>query len=146
MTHVRRHLKKTLVSGVILVGFLTVIAAPAAAQMRGGWEPTLGHLARSFAHLIGVVGGLAIVYFADNVRRKTAGSTLGHVSLLVEAGTALFVLVFLDMEIGHALGVGLWTASSSMGVTRLWWMAALAAMIGLYTLSYRTLVTEVGGG
>lgn len=147
MTHVRRQLTKTLTNGALLVGLLAVIATPAAAQgMRGGWEPTVGHLARSLAHLIGIVGGLAIVYLADDIRRKTKGSTVGNSSLLVEAGTVLFVLVFLDMEVGHLFGVGLWTGSSSMGVTRLWWMAALAAMVGLYTLSYRTIVTDFGGG
>ena len=131
----------------LAVAFLAAIATPAAAQMmRGGWEPSFGHLARSAAHWIGILGGLAIVYFADDVRRKTKGSTVASSSLLVEVGTAMFVLVFLDMEVGHLVGAGLWTGSSSMGVTRLWWMAALAAMIALYTLSYRTLVTEIGGG
>lgn len=131
----------------LAVGFLAAIATPAAAQMmRGGWEPSLGHLARSAAHLIGIVGGLVIVYYADVVRRRTRGSTVARSSLLVEVGTALFVLVFLDMEVGHVAGVGLWSASASTGVTRLWWMAGLAATIALYTLSYRSLVTDVGGG
>lgn len=145
MTNATRRITRTLVQAILVVGLLAAIAVPAAAQMRGGWEPSVGHLARSGAHLIGIVGGLVIAYLADDVRRKTSGSTLGRASLLVEAGTVLFVLVFLDMEVGHLLGAGLWTGASSMGVTRLWWMAALAAMIGLYTLSYRTLVTEIGG-
>ena len=135
------------VGGILVAALLAAIATPVAAQgMRGGWEPSVGHFARSIAHWIGIVGGLAIVYLADDVRRKTKGSTVASSSLLVEAGTAVFVLVFLDMEVGHLLGTGLWTGTSSMGITRLWWMAALAAMIALYTLSYRTLVTQVGGG
>lgn len=146
MTNVTGRIAKTLAQTLLVAGLLAAIAVPAAAQMRGGWEPSVGHLARSGAHLIGIVGGLVIVYLADDVRRKTEGSTVGSASLLVEAGTVLFVLVFLDMEAGHLLGTGLWTGTNSMGVTRLWWMAALAAMIGLYTLSYRTLVTDVGGG
>ena len=141
-----KRLGRTALWGALLVGFLAAIAAPAAAQMRGGWEPTMGHLARTLAHGIGIVGGLAIVYLADDIRRKTSGSTVGACALLTEVGTALFVLVFLDMEVGHLLGSGLWTGSSSMGVTRLWWMAALAAMVALYTLSYRSLVKDVGGG
>lgn len=136
-----------IVWGGLIAGLLVAIATPAAAQgMRGGWEPTAGHLARSIAHAIGIGGGMAIIYYADVVRRKTAGSTVGHSSLLVEAGTILFVLVFIDMEVGHLFGIGLWSTTASMGVTRLWWMAALAGMIALYTLSYRTLVTEIGGG
>lgn len=143
---ITKRFASAVVVGALAVGFLAAIAVPAAAQgMRGGWEPTAGHLARTLAHGVGIVGGLVIVYLADDVRRKTRGSTLGRASLLVEVGTALFVLVFLDMEVGHLVGAGLWTGTSSMGVTRLWWMAALAAMIGLYTLSYRTLVTEIGG-
>ena len=145
MTNVTRRSATTLARTLLVAGLLAAIAAPAAAQMRGGWEPSLGHLARSGAHLVGIVGGVLIVYLADDVRRKTGESTVGRASLLVEAGTVLFVLVFLDMEVGHLLGSGLWTGASSMGVTRLWWMAALAAMIGLYTLSYRSLVTDVGG-
>lgn len=146
MTNRKRRITTALVRTLLVAGLLTTIAVPAAAQMRGGWEPNAGHLARTAAHGIGILGGLAIAYYADDVRRKTAGSTLGQVSLLVEVGTALFVLVFLDMEVGHLLGTGLWTGANSMGVTRLWWMAALAAMIGLYALSYRSLVTDVGGG
>ena len=145
-TNVTRRAAKTLARTLLVGCFLAAIAVPAAAQMRGGWEPTVGHLARTLAHGIGIVGGLAIVYFADDIRRKTAGSTVGACALLTEVGTALFVLVFLDMEVGHLLGAGLWTGSSSMGVTRLWWMAALAAMVALYTLSYRSLVRDVGGG
>lgn len=142
-----RRVASTVAGTLVAVAFLAAIAAPAAAQgMRGGWEPTAGHLARTLAHGIGVVGGVAIVYFADDIRKKTAGSTVGACALLTEVGTALFVLVFLDMEVGHLLGAGLWTGGSSVGVTRLWWMAALAAMVALYTLSYRTLVRDVGGG
>lgn len=142
-----KRLASAVIGGAVAVGVLTAIATPAAAQgMRGGWEPTVGHLTRTLAHVIGVVGGLAMVYFADDIRRKTAGSTVGACALLTEVGTALFVLVFLDMEVGHLLGTGLWSGSRSVGVTRLWWMTALAAMVALYTLSYRTLVRDVGGG
>lgn len=144
--HETKRMAGTALRGALLAGLLVAIAAPAAAQMRGGWEPTTGHLARTLAHGIGIVGGLVIVYFADDVRRKTAGSTVGACALLTEVGTALFVLVFLDMEVGHLLGSGLWTGAGSMGVTRLWWMTALAAMVTLYTLSYRRLVNDVGGG
>lgn len=131
---------------VVVGAFVVAITVPAAAQMRGGWVPSAGHLARTGTHAIGIVGGLAIVYYADDIRRRTAGSTVGAVALLTEVGTLLFVLVFVDMEVGHVFGVGLWSGGASMDVTRLWWMGGLAAMVALYTLAYRTLVTDVGGG
>lgn len=131
---------------IVVVAFVGAVAVPAAAQMRGGWVPSAGHLARTGAHAIGILGGLVIVYYVDDIRRKTAGSTVGAAALLTEVGTLLFVLVFVDMEVSHVFGAGLWSGSASMDVTRLWWMGGLAAMVALYTLSYRTLVRDVGGG
>lgn len=131
---------------IVVGAFVFAITVPAAAQMRGGWVPNAGHFARTGAHAIGIVGGLAIVYYVDDIRRKTAGSTVGAAALLTEVGTLLFVFVFVDMEVGHVFAVGLWSGGASMDVTRLWWMGGLAAMVALYTLAYRTLVTDVGGG
>lgn len=135
------------VRAIVVTAFLGVVAVPAAAHgLRGGWVPNLGHLARTAAHAVGIGGGVVIAYYVDDIRRKTAGSTVGTAALLTEVGTLLFVLVFIDMEVGHLLGVGLWSGAVGAGVTRLWWMAGLAMMVTLYMLSYRSLVKDVGGG
>lgn len=139
-------LASTVVRTTVVAAALAAIAIPAAAQMRGEWVPDAGHLARTAAHAVGIVGGTVIVYYADDIRRRTAGSTVGAAALLTELGTLLFVLVFADMEVGHVFGGGLWSGAMSTGVTRLWWMAGLAAMVTLYMLSYRTLVKDIGGG
>jgi len=132
---------------VVAVAFLGVIALPASAHgLRGEWVLNAGHLARTAAHAVGIAGGLGIAYYVDVIRRRTAGSTVGAAALLTEVGTLLFVLVFVDMEVGHVFGVGLWSGVASTGVTRLWWMAGLAGMVTLYMLSYRTLVKDIGGG
>lgn len=140
-------LPRLAVHGIVAVGLLCAITGPAAAAgMRAGWTPTVGNVARSIAHLVGIAGGVVIAYYADVIRRKTAGSTVGVAALLTEVGTLLFVLVFTDMEVGHVLGTGLWSGVAPSGVTRLWWMAGLAAMVSLYTLAYRSLLRDIGGG
>lgn len=132
---------------IALVAALVLVAESAAGQgMRGAWAPDIGHMSRSVAHWIGILGGLAIIYFSLSVRRNMGGSPVANCGLLVGVGTALFVLVFLDMEAGHLLGRGLWSATVSNEIAQLWWMTALAAMITLYTVSYRELVVGVGSG
>lgn len=139
---------------LMVVGMMMLAARPAAAQgmsmgmdmaMRGEWAPVVGHLSRSLAHGIGIFGGVAIIAFSFAVRYGMRGSPLATCSLLVGVGTALFVLVFLDMEVGHISGSGLWSLNIPIAIAQLWWMSALAAMIALYALSYRELVTTIGG-
>lgn len=126
---------------------LALAVDPVAAQsgMNAPWEATPGHIARTAAHLVGILGGLGIIYYADSVRRRTRGSTLGRSMLKVEVGTVLFVTVFLGMESAHLLGVKLWYFADTMAVTQLWYMITLAVVMLLYTLSYRTIVREMGG-
>lgn len=133
--------------GIVVGGVATVLATPAAAQGMGGggWEPTLGHVLRTLAHLVGILGGLTLVYFVDQIRRETRGSTVATSTKYVLVGTVLFVLVFVGMEAQHLLGVDLWYFARGQDLTQTWWMIALAAMMLLYTLGFRTLVKEVGG-
>lgn len=132
---------------VTTAALLVMAVEPVSAQtgMNAPWEPTPGHLARTGAHLVGILGGLAIIYYADRVRRRTRGSTLGRSMLMVEVATVLFVTVFLGMEGAHFFGVQLWYFADTMAVTQLWYMLTLAVVMLLYTLSYRTLVVEMGG-
>lgn len=133
--------------GIGAVVLATVVVAPIATRgtVNSGWELTPGHVARTLAHLVGIVGGLGIVYYAETVRGRTKGSTLGTSMLYVEVGTALFVAVFLGMEAQHLLGVGLWYFADTMAVTQLWYMVALTVVMLLYTAAYRALVVEMGG-
>lgn len=131
--------------GVVGISVLTVMTAPAAAQgMGGGWEPTLGHLVRTLVHLIGIVGGFVIIYFANQVRQETSGSTMATISNYVIVGTALFILVFLGMEANHLLGVDLWYFAEGLALTQTWYMIALAGMMLLYMLGFKQLVESVG--
>lgn len=139
----RDELRRTLTSGLLLGGIATVLTTPAAAQGMGGWEATPGHLARTLAHLIGIAGGVAILYYVERIRRETRGSTLATSSKYVLVGTALFILVFVGMEANHLLGIDLWYFARGMDLTQTWWMITLAAMMLLYTLGFRTLVKEV---
>lgn len=119
-------------------------ASEAVAIISSGWEPTAGHLARTAAHLTGIIGGLVIIYLANRIRLSTIGSSLARISKLVMIATGLFVLVFLDMEAGHILGVNLWYFTESMLMGQLGWMTTLAVVLTLYALSYRKLVRELG--
>lgn len=134
--------------GVIVAALLSIAVIPIAAQswITSSWELTPGHVARTAAHLVGIAGGLGIVYYAETVRRRTEGSTLGRSMLLFEVGTALFVLVFLGMETEHLFGVRLWYFADTMAITQLWYMIALASVMLLYTAAYRNIVVEIGGG
>lgn len=144
--NVRRRIR-WVVGGSLAIVVLAVGPGAVAAQsgMGAPWEATPGHVARSVAHLIGIGGGLVIVYNADAIRRRTGGSTLGTSMQFVEAGTVVFVLVFLGMEAEHLLGIHLWYFADTMAITQLWYMIALAAVMLLYTLAYRNLVVEMGG-
>lgn len=139
----RKTLARTLAGGFLFGGIATVFATPVAAQGMGGWEATPGHLARTLAHLIGIGGGVAILYYVEQIRRETRGSTLATSSKYVLVGTALFILVFVGMEANHLLGIDLWYFARGMDLTQTWWMITLAAMMLLYTLGFRTLVNEV---
>lgn len=136
---------RTVIRSVAVVALVSLFAMPAAAAgMSGGWKPTAGHIARTTAHVVGILGGLVIMYYTNEIRRKTQGSTMARSSLLVLAGTGLFVLVFLGMESGHLLGIDLWYFTSTKAVTKFWWMTVLAVVLVLYTLSYRNIVKEMG--
>ncbi len=112
--------------------------------MSAGWEPTVGHVARTVAHLIGIVGGLVILSLAEIIRRRTKGSAMSSSMLMVEIGTLLFVLVFLDMEANHFLDVQLWYFADSMLIRQTWWMVALAFVMGSFALAYRRILRKVG--
>lgn len=146
MDQKKDHFFRRVVRFTVLVGSsVTFMVSPVAAQgMGGGWEPTAGHLARTVTHLLGIVGGMTIIYFTDRIRRQTRGSALETTSRYVIVGTALFVLVFLGMEANHLLGIDLWYFAEGMALTRTWFMIVLATMILLYTLAFRTLIKEVG--
>lgn len=129
----------------VVAGVLATVVSPVAAQgMGGGWEPSLGHLARTGTHLLGIVGGLVIVYLANRIRSETSGSVVATTSTYVIVGTVLFVLVFVGMEANHVLGVDVWYFADGMDLTRTWYMIALAGMMLSYTLGFRALVKEVG--
>ena len=130
--------------GLLLTGFVSLFATPAAAQGMGGWEPTAGHIVRTVAHLIGIVGGLVIVYFAYDLWKQTKGSTVGKSSFIVAVSTLLFVLVFTSMEAMHALGRNFWYFADTDLIRKTWWMIALTIVITAYTVSYRYLVQKVG--
>ena len=142
--HKRRRLRGAIGRGLFLTGFVSLLATPAAAQGMGGWEPTVGHIARSLAHLIGIVGGLVIFYLAADLRRQTKGSTVGTSSLIVAIGTLMFVLVFLSMEAMHAFGRNFWYFADTDMIRKTWWMIGLTLVIGSYSMSYRYLVEKVG--
>lgn len=133
--------------GLGAVVLATVVVAPIATRgmVNSSWELTPGHVTRTLAHLVGIMGGLGIVYYAASVRERTKGSTLGTSMLYVEAGTVLFVAVFLGMEAQHLLGVQLWYFADTMAITQLWYMIALTVVMLLYTAAYRNLVVEMGG-
>ena len=130
------------VAAVVTLGAVALVAGDPSGS---SWEATPGHVARTAAHLVGIAGGLGIVYYAVTVHARTRGSTLGRSMFLVGVGTALFVLVFLGMESQHLLGVDLWYFADTMAVTQLWFMLALTAVMALYTVAYRNLVVEMGG-
>lgn len=129
---------------VLVACGLALVSVPALGPSLSGWQPTVGHLARTIAHFIGITGGLMIIYYTDAIRQRTAGSTLERTSTLIEVGTAFFVLVFVGMEAQHSFGVQLWYFADSMYVTQTWWMITLTLVMVLYTLSYRKLVNEIG--
>lgn len=129
---------------ILLVGVSVVAMLGAVVGVIGRWEPTVGHVTRTTAHLVGILGGVAIVYLTDDVRRKTRGSAMGTSSLLVELGTVLFVAVFVGMEAQHSLGVDVWYFAGTQAVTQAWWMISLAVVMLCYAVAYWYLVREVG--
>jgi hypothetical protein len=142
-----RNARRSTVGGFLFVGMLaiTVLWAAIDGGVSASWEFTVGHVARTVAHLIGIGGGLVIVYYADEVRWRTSGSALARSMGFVEAGTALFVLVFLGMEADHLFGVRVWYFADTMALAQLWYMIALTVVMLCYTAAYRTLVVEMGG-
>lgn len=145
-SHKQSGISGMLRQGLFLTGLISLFATPAAAQGMGGmgWEPTAGHIARTLAHFIGIVGGLVIFYLAADLRRQTKGSTVGQSSLIVAVGTLMFVLVFLSMEFIHAFGRNFWYFADTAMIRKTWWMIGLTLVIGSYSMSYRYLVEKVG--
>lgn len=131
--------------GIAVVVVLAAAPVVAGRLVDSSWEPTVGHVLRTAAHLVGIAGGLGIGYYALTVRGRTMGSTLGRSMGYVTVGTGLFVLVFLGMESQHLLGVKLWYFADTMAITQLWYMVGMTAVMLLYTLAYRSLVVEMGG-
>lgn len=129
--------------GVMGISVLTILIVSVAAHSMGR-ELTIGHVLRTLVHLIGIVGGLAIIYFANQIRRETSGSEMATISKYVIVGTVLFVLVFMGMEATHLFGVDLWYFADGADLTRTWYMISLAVMIFMYTLGFRKLVKAVG--
>ena len=128
----------------VVVGALALATLAAVAGFVGQWKPTPGHVLRTLAHMVGIFGGVAIIYFTDDIRRKTRGSAMETSSFVVEMGTVLFVAVFVGMEARHSLGVDIWYFASTPATTQTWWMIALAGVMLSYAVAYRYLVAEVG--
>lgn len=129
---------------MIVVAILALAMLAAVAGFVGRWEATPGHVLRTLAHMVGIFGGVAIVYFTDDIRRKTRGSAMETSSFIVEIGTILFVAVFVGMEAQHSLGIDLWYFASTMRLTQTWWMISLSLVMASYAVAYRYLVEEVG--
>lgn len=129
---------------MIVVGVIALVMLASIAGFLGSWEATPGHVLRSLAHMVGIVGGVAIVYFTEEIRCQTRGAAMETSSFIVEMATILFVAVFVGMEAQHSLGVDLWYFAPAGTITQTWWMISLALVMASYAVAYRYLLEEVG--
>ncbi|MDY6778712.1 MAG: hypothetical protein SVU32_08670 [Candidatus Nanohaloarchaea archaeon] len=122
--------------------------ATGSAEERGGatdhgW--TFGDTARSIAHLIGILAGIALLYSAYSTGRKASGGAVGATAKYVIVGTVTFLLAVFAMEVDHVFGVHVWYFITAEHIDRMWHMMLLATTITMYALGYRKLVMQVRG-